>query len=100
MHPKKIERLQNVCKVVGELKSQLIQELPHYGHQALFFQNDEITTGQLNNKTEIKIHLLTGQLLFFHNEDGIYIDLIKENISEKLQPIAAKYNLKLPEKTL
>lgn len=100
MHPKKIERLHNVCKVVGDLKSQLIQELPHYGHQALFFQNDEITTGQLNNKTEIKIHLLTGQLLFFHNEDGIYIDLIKENISEKLQPIAAKYNLKLPEKTL
>ena len=100
MHPKKIERLHNVCKVVGDLKSQLIQELPHYGHQALFFQNDEITTGQLNNKTEIKIHLLTGQLLFFHNEDGIYIDLIKENISEKLQPIAAKYNLKLSELTL
>ncbi len=100
MHPKKIEQLQNVCKVVSKLKSQLIQELPHYGHQALFFQNDEITTGQLNNKTEIKIHLLTGRLLFFHNEEGFYIDLIKENISEKLQPIAAKYNLKLPEKTL
>jgi hypothetical protein len=100
MNPKKIEQLQNVCKVVSELKSQLIQELPHYGHQALFFQNDEITTGQLNNKTEIKIHLLSGQLLFFHNEEGFYIDLTKENISEKLQSIAVKYNLKLPETPL
>ena len=92
MDPKEIQQLQNVCKVIGELKSQLIEELPHFGHQALFFQNDEITTGQLNNKTEIKIHLLTGQLLFFHNEEGFYIDLIKDNISEKLQPIATKYN--------
>jgi hypothetical protein len=47
MNPKEIKQIQNVCKVVSELKSQLIQELPHYGNQALFFQNDEITTGQL-----------------------------------------------------
>ena len=72
MKTTEIEQLQNLCKVLGELKSQLIEELPHYGHQALFFQNDEITTGQLNNKTEIKIHLLTGQLIFFHNENGYF----------------------------
>jgi len=97
MDPSEIEQLHNVCKTIGELKTQLIEELPHYGNQALFMQNDEITTGQLNNKTEIKIHLLTSQLLFFHNEEGHYIDLTKDNISEKLNPIILKHNLKIPE---
>ncbi len=58
MKPSEITQLQNLCKIIGELKSQLIEALPHFGHHALFFQNDEITTGQLNNKTEIKIHML------------------------------------------
>ncbi|HEX2305333.1 MAG TPA: hypothetical protein VHH33_03505 [Nitrososphaeraceae archaeon] len=58
----KIKELQKVCKIVSKLKSQLIEELPHYGHNALFLKNDEITTGLLNNMSEIKIHLLTGQL--------------------------------------
>ena len=97
MKPAEIEQLHNVCMAIGQLKSQLIEELPHYGHQALFMQNDEITTGQLNNKTEIKIHLLTGQLLYFHNEKGSYIDLIKDNIAEKLRHIATTNNLKMPE---
>jgi hypothetical protein len=56
----KIRGLQNVCKLVSNLKSQLIEELPHYGHNALFLKNDEITTGLLNNVTEIKIHLITA----------------------------------------
>ena len=56
MTPSEIEQLHNVCMAIGELKSQLIKELPHFGHQALYFENDEITTGLLNNKTEIKIH--------------------------------------------
>ena len=97
MKPSEIEHLQNLCKVIGELKSQLIDELPHFGHQALFFQNDEITTGQLNNKTEIKIHLLTGQLIFFHNENNDFIDITKDNISNQLSKIIANYDLKLPE---
>lgn len=100
MKPEEIEQLHNVCKAISELKTQLIEELPHYGNQALFMQNDEITTGQLNNKTEIKIHLLTGQLLFFHNETGHYIDLTKDNLAEKLKQILAKYDLKLPEISL
>ena len=41
----------------------------------MFLQNDEITTGLINNKTEIKIHLLTGQLSYFNNEQGLAIDL-------------------------
>ena len=97
MKPSEIKQLQNVCKVIGELKSQLIEELPHYGHQGLFFQNDEITTGQMNNKSEIKIHMLTGQLLFFHNEEGHYIDLIKDKISEKLLSLVEKYQIKMPD---
>ena len=101
LSPDEIKQLQDICGVIGELKSQIIEELPHYGHQALYFQNDEITTGQLNNKTEIKIHLLTGQLLYFHNEKADFIDLTRdENIFEKLSKIASKYNLKMPDKHL
>jgi len=80
---------------IGKLKQQLIKELPHFGHHGLFFQNDEITTGQLNNKTEIKINLLTGQLLYFHNEKGYFIDLKEDKIFEKLKGISSKQNLKL-----
>lgn len=97
MNPLEIEQLHNACMVIGELKSQLIEQLPHYGNQALFFQNDEITTGQLNNKIEIKIHLLTGQLLYFDNEESHFIDLTQHDISEKLRTIVAIHNLKMPE---
>ena len=97
MNPLEIAQLHNACIAIGELKSQQTEELPHYSNQALYFQNDEITTGLLNNKTEIKIHLLTGQLLYFHNEMGHFIDLTKDNIEEKLAKIVEKYNLKLPQ---
>ena len=83
--------------VISELKSQLIEELPHFGHQSLFFENDEITTGQLNNKTEIKINLLTGQLLYFHNEEGHLIDITKTTFQEEFSKIVTKFNLKMPE---
>jgi len=97
MKPEEIKQLQNACMAISELKSQLIEKTPHFGNQSLFFQNDEITTGQLNNKTEIKIHLLTGQLLYFNNEEGHLIDITKYNFSEKLSKITSKYNLKIPE---
>jgi hypothetical protein len=71
-----ITNLHNACKLLGRWKTQLIgEELPHYGHNALFLQNDEITTGLINNKTEMKIHLLTGQLAYFNNEQGFTTDL-------------------------
>jgi hypothetical protein len=82
-----------VCKVVSNLKSQLIEELPHYGHNALFLKNDEITTGLLNNIIEIKIHLITGQLLYFHNEEGHFVDLTKKDIFERLQTIVTKFGI-------
>jgi hypothetical protein len=100
MKPSEIEQLHNVCMAIGELKSQLVDELPHYGHQALFFENDEITTGLLNNKTEIKINLLSGQLLYFDNEQGHFIDITKDDINEQLSKIAVKFNLKMPEPNL
>ena len=94
MKPSEIKQLQNACLAMSELKSQLIEELPHFGHQSLFFENDEITTGQLNNKTEIKINLLTGQLLYFHNEEGHLIDSMKVTFQEECAKIVTKYNLK------
>lgn len=97
MNHTEIKQLHNVCKAIGELKSQQTEVLPHDGNQALYFENDEITTGLVNNKTEIKIHLLTGQLLYFHNEVGHFIDLTKDDIHEKLSIITKKYNLKMPE---
>lgn len=89
-----ISGLQTVCKIISQIKSQLIEELPHYGHDALFFQNDEITTGLLNNKTEVKIHLLTGELLYFHNEIGHFVDLTCDGFYERFESIVTKYGLK------
>ena len=94
------ENIHPICMIIGELKQQLIKELPHFGHHGLFFQNDEITTGQLNNKTEIKINLLTGQLLYFHNEKGSFIDLKKDDILEKLKTITSNQNLKISTESL
>ena len=96
----RFETLQPVCMVLGEIKQQLIEELPHFGHHGLFFQNDEITTGQLDNKTEIKINLLTGQLLYFHNEKGSFIDLKNDDILEKLKSITSEQNLKISAEPL
>ncbi|MFQ5439909.1 MAG: hypothetical protein ACE5DL_00445 [Nitrosopumilaceae archaeon] len=91
----RFENIQPICMAIGDLKKQIIEELPHFGHEGLFFQNDEITTGQLNNQTEIKINLLTGELLYFDREQGYYIDLKNDNILEKLKTITSKQNLKI-----
>ena len=95
----KIKDLQSICKVISILKSQLIEELPHYGHDALYLNNDEITTGLLNNMTEIKVHLVAGQLLYFHNEHGHFIDLIRDNILENLKSIVARYGISMTPST-
>lgn len=93
----KIRGLQNICKMVSNLKSQIIDELPHYGHDALFLKNNEITTGLLKNVTEIKIHLITGNLMYFHSEQGNLVDLIHDNVSEQVRDIVTKYGLNVPE---
>jgi hypothetical protein len=93
----RVSGLRALCKIISQLKSQLIEELPHYGHDALFFQNDEITTGLMNNKTEVKIHLVTGDLLYFHNETGQYVDLTRDGFHEKLESIVTKYGLDMPK---
>jgi len=89
-----------ICAIIGKLKQQLVEELPHFGHHGLYFQNDEITTGLLNNKTEIKVNLLTGQLLYFHDEKGSFIDLKKDDILEKLKKITSEQNLELSSESL
>ena len=97
MFLEKISGLRTVCKTMSQIKSQLIEELPHFGHDALFFQNDEITTGILNNKTEVKLHLLTGELLYFHNEIGHFVDLTRDGFFQKLESIVTKYGLNMPK---
>jgi len=93
----KISGLRRVCKTISQIKSQLIEELLHYWHDALFFQNNEITTGLLNNKTEVKLHLLTGELLYFHNEIAHFVDLTSDGLYEKLELIVTKYGLNMPK---
>ena len=95
-----IKNLHEICMTIGEIKQQLVEELPHFGHHGLFLQNDEITTGQLDNKTEIKINLLTSQLLYFENERGFFIDLNNDNVLEKLKSITASKNLKISAESL
>ncbi|MCH9042461.1 MAG: hypothetical protein IIB80_09950 [Thaumarchaeota archaeon] len=96
----KIKNLHEICMTIGEIKQQLVEELPHYGHHSLFLQNDEITTGQLDNKTEIKINLLTGQLLYFENERGFFIDLKNDNVLEKLKSVTSSKNLNISAESL
>lgn len=93
----KIKDLQKVCKIISKLKSQLIEELPHYGHDALFLNNDEITTGLLNNITEIKINLVTGELLYFHNEQGHIVDLTHHQFIELLKGTVSMFGLNIPQ---
>ena len=93
----RIKDLRKVCRLLSMLKSQLIERLPHYSHDALFLKNDEITTGLLNNITEIKIHLLTGQFLYYHNEEGHIIDLINDDIHKQVEGIVSNYGLDMPQ---
>ncbi|WP_420545227.1 hypothetical protein [Nitrosopumilus sp.] len=95
-----IKKLQNICVEISKLKQQLVEELPHSSNQALYFQNNEITTGIINDRTEIKMHLISGQILYFSDEKGDFIDLEKDNISEKLQSIAKDHKLELSDSKL
>ena len=98
MNIQHMQPMRKLCMAISEIKQQLItDELSHYGSQALYFQNTEITTGLINNKIEIKIHLSTGQLLYFNDEMGDHIDLFTDDITEKLTKITEKYGLKGPE---
>ena len=45
---------------------------------------------------EVKIHLLTGELLYFHNEIGHFVDLTRDGFYERLESIVTKYGLYMP----
>lgn len=76
----KIIPLRNICRVIAKIKSQQIEPLPHFGHEALFYQNNAVTTGLMNNNKESKIDLFSGLFLYYDNEDTIQIDLTSKNI--------------------
>ena len=102
MKEKEVRELHDFCKLLSDLKSQIITtKLPHFGHDALFLQNDEITTGLINNITEIKIHLLTGQLIYSCNEDNFSVNLkdkvYTDVIAQKILKLVTKYGLALSQ---
>jgi RNAse (barnase) inhibitor barstar len=99
MKPEEIIDLQNLCKIIANLKKQMIEELPHYGSEALYFKNDDITTGLLDNKIEIKINLRANKLQYFNNEKGSSIDLNTGDVSQQLQQII-NHDLKFPNITV
>ena len=76
----KIIPLRNICRVIAKIKSQQIEPLPHFGHEALFYQNNAVTTGLMNNNKESKIDLFSGLFLYYDNEYTIQIDLTSKNI--------------------
>lgn len=100
MNIQHIQPLQKLCLSISEIKQQLVEEIPHFGNQSLYFHNNEITTGLINNKIEIKIHLLTGQLLYFNDERGHYIDLYTDDIADKLGTFVELYGIKFEETKL
>ncbi|MGC2597750.1 MAG: hypothetical protein WA395_06440 [Nitrososphaeraceae archaeon] len=100
MKEKEVRELHNICKLLSNLKSQLITtKLPHFGHDVLFLQSDEITTGLINNTTEIKVHLLTGQLVYSHNEDNTSVNLRDEDhvdvITQEIRKMVTEYGHQL-----
>ena len=94
--PLEFSKLQKICQAISNIKQQIIGERPHYRHQSLYWHNDEITTGILDNTIEIKIHLAVGKILYHENETGYYIDITdnSEDINQKLQNIASQHNIK------
>lgn len=100
MKPEEITELHNLCQIMAQLKKQIIEELPHFGSEALYLKNDEITTGLLDNKIEIKINLRANNLQYFNNERGVSIDLSEGNASQQLQQITSDHDLKFPNITV
>lgn len=80
-------QLRKICRLIANVKAQQIPYLPHYGHESLFFQNNGITTGLINNNKEIKIDLFNGLLLYYDNESTQIIDLTDKNIYLKFRQL-------------
>lgn len=85
-----IIQLRNICKILVNIKTNHIAQLPHYGHESLFFQNNGITTGLINNTIEIKIDFFSGLLIFYDNEYTQIIDLTEKNIDMKFRSLLSK----------
>jgi hypothetical protein len=90
MKEKEVRDLHDICKLLSNLKSQIITtKVPHFAHDALFLQNDEITTRLINNTTEIKIHSFTDRptsfiivmkIISLNLKDKCYADVIAQRI--------------------
>lgn len=87
--------LKRMSIILSKIKSQQIENMPHYAHDALFFKNNCITTGLLNNKTEALVHIPTGSFLYHEGEHGELVDLTKDDFINKIKIIADRKKLTL-----
>ncbi len=90
-------KLHIAVKFLKEIRAEVLGPLPHYGNYGLFLKNNEITTGLMNNKVEIKINLLDGSFHFFDTEDGVSVDFIKSNSPKHILNLLNNKNFKIPK---
>lgn len=87
-------------KFLKELRVQMVGDLPHYGNYGLFFKNDEITTGLMNNTKEIKINLLDGNFHYYDTELGWTYDLTKTDAPTIILEFLNSKGFSTPETSL
>lgn len=89
--------LKSAVQFLKELRIQLVGDLPHYGNYGLFFNNNEITTGLMNNQTEIKINLLDGSFHYYEIEFGTTIDITQPDSQQQICNLIQQRGLEIPE---
>jgi len=80
------ENLHQVAKYLRHIKIQLIGDLPHEGQHSLFWFNNCMTTGLLNNQIEVKVDL---NHRVFHYHDGEFGHTVRLNQTDTNQNIRA-----------
>lgn len=90
-------KLHIAVKFLKEIRAEILGPLPHYGNYGLFLKNNEITTGLMNNKVEIKINLLNGIFQLYETEDGVSVDLTDNSSPKQILNLLKNKNYKIPK---
>lgn len=89
--------LQAASQFLKKLKIQKIDPLPHEAEYALFFKNSAISTGILNNTSELKIDLENKTFSLHDGELGQSVKLTKETANVEIQEALIKFGYQLPD---